>query len=430
MSTYEWDFGSVAEGLQFKVVYDSVAGTFTTTVLFGSMNVNALYWSDGNTVDSALTGLTGFTGAKSESSLNMNGSGEVWDGGLKISDAGLGKVPPSSYITADPNDLYGSSFSIAAPSDFDPTKFGTLGVRATSTTSAGGSIKWTDDTPDTPPTNHPPVAVDDDPACGTEHTPVTGNVLANDSDPDGDALAVTAVNGVALSTLIPDGDGWYTIVLAHGTLMIQTDGDFQYQYTGADIPVGGHADPVDTFSYDISDGKGGTDSADVDLCIYADAGSPGYWKGHDGSGPQANDWDIPQDTSFETYFTVNGPYAGGQWDVSSPVNGSGALVNDFTFHDALSLPNGDGGQNLLAKEAVNAVLNLLDEDTNPGFMAAYIYQREHHASADPDAANNLTGLTADQIKADLIAQVQDAYSGAPDAYSIAELTDLLIHTHE
>jgi hypothetical protein len=149
MATSTWNFGSDAEGLKFTVVYDSVTNKFTVTVLTGSMNVNALYWTDGDSTANEGS-YAGFTGAKSESSLNMNGTGQTWDGGLKISDAGLGKTPPASYITADPNDAYASSFSIDA-GNFNPANFGTIGVRATSTSTEGGSIKWVNEGPDEAP---------------------------------------------------------------------------------------------------------------------------------------------------------------------------------------------------------------------------------------------------------------------------------------
>jgi hypothetical protein len=139
MATYTWDFGSVAEGLAFTIVFEN--GTFTVTVTHGSMNLNALYWTDGDSTANEGGGLTGFTGAKSENSLNMNGTGEVWDGGIKISDAGLGKTPPDSYIVAGSGH---DSFTIDA-ANFDPANFGTLGVRATSTSTESGSIKWVED---------------------------------------------------------------------------------------------------------------------------------------------------------------------------------------------------------------------------------------------------------------------------------------------
>ena len=125
---YTYEFGSIASGLQFTIVYDEVLKTFTVTVLKGAMNVNALYWSDGNS-NTTLSGLyqldstkgdqnladntiSAWNPTKADSSLNMNGATvvwdegtsttekETWDGGLKISDTGLGKTPSESYIVA------------------------------------------------------------------------------------------------------------------------------------------------------------------------------------------------------------------------------------------------------------------------------------------------------------------------------------------
>ena len=58
---------------------------FEVTCLQGYADINALYWSDGvpdgNNFD---------LGTKKDNSLNMNGSGVDWDGGIKLSDTGLG----------------------------------------------------------------------------------------------------------------------------------------------------------------------------------------------------------------------------------------------------------------------------------------------------------------------------------------------------
>ncbi|MDO9460633.1 MAG: hypothetical protein Q7N95_11030 [Alphaproteobacteria bacterium] len=166
MSVYEYEYGSVASGLQFTIVYDDVAKTFTIKVLTGAMNVNALYWSDGDATGGEGT-MSGFD-AKKDASLNMNGANtvwnedgttsstkETWDGGVKISSAGLGSTPPVSYITAGSDH---DSFVIPS-GDFDVSMFSTLGVRATSTTTAEGSIKWVDDAPDKDPVPPPPVEV-------------------------------------------------------------------------------------------------------------------------------------------------------------------------------------------------------------------------------------------------------------------------------
>jgi uncharacterized repeat protein (TIGR01451 family) len=153
MSVYE--YGSDASGLHFTINAIVANGntTFTVDVLTGSLNLNALYWSDGDAVAAEST-RTGFTGAQSESSLAMNGANVVWadtgtstsamelyDGGIKLSDAGLGPVPPPTYLNADSAPY---SFTV---NGLNITKFDILGVRATSTSTEGGSIKWVDDCP-------------------------------------------------------------------------------------------------------------------------------------------------------------------------------------------------------------------------------------------------------------------------------------------
>ena len=157
MSLYE--YGSDASGLCFTIdaVSDGAGNTtFTVHVITGSLNFNALYWSDGDSTKES--SLINFTGAKSENSLSMNGSNVVWnddgtsttakevyDGGIKLSDAGLGHGT-ATYLTADGTDY---TFTVA---NLDLSQFSTLGVRATSTSTAEGSIKWVDDEPYEPPT--------------------------------------------------------------------------------------------------------------------------------------------------------------------------------------------------------------------------------------------------------------------------------------
>src|SRR5262249_32643517 len=69
------------------------------------------------------------------------------------------------------------------------------------------------------PVNDAPVAQNDT-AATNEDTPVSGNVLANDSDVDGDALSAILVSGPA-----------------HGSLTLNADGSFTYtptaNYNGA-----------------------------------------------------------------------------------------------------------------------------------------------------------------------------------------------------
>jgi hypothetical protein len=93
----------------------------------------------------------------------------------------------------------------------------------------------------TAPINRPPVAVDDT-AVTTVSTPVTINVLANDSDPDGDPLTITGVTQPA-----------------NGGVQISNN-EVIYQ------PARGFTG-TDTFAYTISDGRGGTATANVTVTI-------------------------------------------------------------------------------------------------------------------------------------------------------------------
>lgn len=91
-------------------------------------------------------------------------------------------------------------------------------------------------------TNGPPDAVDDAAAVQAGR-PATINVLANDRDPDGDPLTVTNVG-----------------TPSNGTAVLGAGG--QVTYTPRAGFVG-----TDTFTYRISDGRGGTDEARVTVTV-------------------------------------------------------------------------------------------------------------------------------------------------------------------
>ena len=101
---------------------------------------------------------------------------------------------------------------------------------------------------DTTPVNVAPVAVDDVVTAtmmdGMAHV-MPSAVLSNDSDADGDGLSITALNGA---------------MMMDGMIMVTA-------------PV---SNDMATFSYTVSDGNGGTDTADVQVHI------PGHGGGHGG----------------------------------------------------------------------------------------------------------------------------------------------------
>ena len=91
-------------------------------------------------------------------------------------------------------------------------------------------------------TNRPPVTVDDT-LTTTEDAPNSVNVLANDTDPDGDTLSVTGSTNGSKGTAACASGGLCT-------------------YTPQANVHGG-----DTFTYTVSDGNGGTDTGTVTVTI-------------------------------------------------------------------------------------------------------------------------------------------------------------------
>ena len=122
-------------------------------------------------------------------------------------------------------------------------------------------------------TNPGPVATDDA-ATVTENGTLSGNVMTADngsgidSDPDGDPITVSAVNGSATNV----GSG--VTGTNGGTFTINTDGSYDFA-PGVDfdnLAVGETRDT--TVTYTISDGEGGTSTATVTITVTGENDDP------------------------------------------------------------------------------------------------------------------------------------------------------------
>lgn len=98
-----------------------------------------------------------------------------------------------------------------------------------------------------PPVNRAPVAVNDTAMAAWRSPGVVIAVLANDSDPDGDAIALTAVGAPSLGGVV--------------TMTIDKKGVVYVPATTNTAPV------VETFSYTVGDGKGGSATATVNVSV-------------------------------------------------------------------------------------------------------------------------------------------------------------------
>ncbi|MEM9216665.1 MAG: leishmanolysin-related zinc metalloendopeptidase [Cyanobacteria bacterium P01_F01_bin.150] len=119
---------------------------------------------------------------------------------------------------------------------------------------------WDDLFNTTAPPNSLPVAVDDAFTITADGALFTVDVLANDIDDDGDPLRITQINGRAIATnsSITLGSGAVLTVNRDGTL----DYDASSLLTNSSEPK-----ITDSFSYAVSDGNGGTDTASVNLTV-------------------------------------------------------------------------------------------------------------------------------------------------------------------
>ena len=137
--TWTFETGTGTGYLQIQVTAEETADgvNFLIEVLDGQANINALYWSNADQdkdADGIYEGFTNDDGTltKQESSLNMNGTFVVWDGGYSISLPGLkGGTAGDHYEFL----VEGLSVDILE----------TIGIRATSTNTSGGSIKGVTD---------------------------------------------------------------------------------------------------------------------------------------------------------------------------------------------------------------------------------------------------------------------------------------------
>lgn len=105
-----------------------------------------------------------------------------------------------------------------------------------------------------------PIAVKDE-ITGVEDTPVNGNVLTNDRDPDGNAITVTqfVVEGKSYNA------GQTVTIDKIGELTLNADGTYYF------VPATNWNGTVPTVTYTISDGQGGTASAELVITITPDA---------------------------------------------------------------------------------------------------------------------------------------------------------------
>lgn len=268
--SYQWDFGSAASGLQFKVVFDGT--NFTVTCVSGYMDLNALWFSDGDkTVEGTVT-LT-----KSDSSLNLNGTGITWDDYYKVSSTGLGSAgeDKASYLTAGESmsfslDTLGLPAAITSLLTSDPTAL-IIGVRATSSSSLSGDGKFVDTSGSVLASSVNQAPTLDTVSGGTvtdtanddSYPPVTGTLTG--SDPDGDTVSFELADSSATDGTGDSAGFDVQKSTAYGTFYLNTTSG-AYKFVANDAAVEA-LKTTQTVDFVVNATDGTADSATQTLTI-------------------------------------------------------------------------------------------------------------------------------------------------------------------
>jgi len=203
-------------------VSDGNGGTDQATV--------TLTVEEGNDAPTAVDD-TGFTNAAGVATGNVLANDTDPEGDTLSAIPGVQPTNGMVVLAADGSYTYTADPGFAGTDSFTYTASDGRGG------SSNASVTITVD-----PTNLPPAAVDDSVLAGLDGM-ASGNVLANDTDPDMDMLTAMLVSGPA-----------------NGMLLLGADGAFGYTATPG-------FSGADSFTYQAADGNGGVDMATVTITV-------------------------------------------------------------------------------------------------------------------------------------------------------------------
>ncbi|TMW13763.1 Ig-like domain-containing protein [Alloalcanivorax gelatiniphagus] len=324
------DFDDLATGesrttsIQYQVS-DGNGGTDTATL---TITVNGV-----NDAPTVVTGNVPEAQSNDDSdviySMDVSGAFTDVDGSDTLTYSAEG-LPPGLSINTSTGVITGTIDKAASQGGTD----GTYSVTVTAKDGHGGTVdmnfNWTISNP-------APDAVNDTGAT-TENSTTNGNVLTNDSDPDGDQLTVSEVNGEAteVGEAVDGSHGGQFTINEDGSYSFDPDGDFE------DLGVG--ESRTTSIQYQVSDGEGGFDTATLTITVNGVNDAPVAVDDTGGTDQNTGTTGdvLPNDTDVEgddlTVSAVNGEAT----DVGETVDGDNG--GEFTINEDGSYsfdPNGD-----------------------------------------------------------------------------------------
>jgi hypothetical protein len=231
--------------------------------------------------------------------------------------------------------------------------------------------------------NRPPIA-SDDAVVTDEGTPVTtGNVMANDSDPDSDALAVADFTQAKYSRAVVTHNG-------DGTFVYKPEPNFNGQ---------------DSFTYTITDGHGGTATATVRITVRpvntppVITTTPAALTYPENSGPMGIDADLtvsdddsPNLVSAAVWLPTN--YASEQ-DTLGFTNQNGITGSFNSSTGTLTLT---GVAPVAAYQAALRAVTYLNSSENPSVLPRTMAFRVNDGEADSNTATRLINVVPTPAK--------------------------------
>ncbi|PIE53998.1 MAG: hypothetical protein CSA35_08465 [Dethiosulfovibrio peptidovorans] len=222
-------------------------GDPNTSVILGNVTGNDTPAEAGNTID-VIGVAAGATGANADTGVGTQITGDY--GTVTINADGS-----YTYVLDNANPDVSS-----LPSD------GTLNDVFTYTvTDESGEIKHTTLTINITGENQPPQANPDTNAVGEDGPPVTGTLIPNDTDPEGDGLTVVGIE--AGDTGVDNTGGIGTVIGTYGTVTVNPDGTYTYTPNDAAEKLAAGESDTDVFTYTISDGQGGTSHTTLTITV-------------------------------------------------------------------------------------------------------------------------------------------------------------------
>ncbi|MBX4868869.1 autoaggregation protein (adhering protein) [Rhizobium bangladeshense] len=212
--------------------------------------------------------------------------------------------------------------------------------------------------------NHKPFAGDVYLPVFDINDPISGDILENSYDTDGDQLRLNFVNGQRIKQPADADDPATTTIIEgkYGTLTISSDGSYTYalDYSKPEVAALGPGDQlVDQFNFKISDGKGATDFGLLNIAVdlpergdvfvsFEDVGNhdfPTGYKGFDwGAWRDGDDATVREETDGNHYLSGGvfwtpiysadgGPFQIKQFEVA---NGTSDYDNVLTIEGRLN----------------------------------------------------------------------------------------------